>query len=80
MKPVDDLILEYLGDEDSGTPETIAEAIDRHPKYVGNRCRELLDRGLLDRPSRGYYLINEAGREYLAGDLDASELKDETAD
>lgn len=76
MTRVDDEILEWMEEKVAGTPKTVAEDIDRSGAYVGDRLRKLADLGLLDKPSRGYYRINDNGLEYLAGELDASELED----
>lgn len=77
MKPVDDLILELLEEEGQYPPKIIAEKIDRHPKYVGERCRMLRDHGLLRNLGRGLYQITPEAEDYLNGDLDASDLEDE---
>lgn len=76
MKPVDDLILELLKDEGQYPPKLIGDKIDKHPKYVGRRCRTLRDYGLLRNLGRGLYQITEDGELYLEGVLDASEIAD----
>jgi predicted transcriptional regulator len=78
MTRSDDEILEYLREEDAGTPKLIAEAIGRNNNYVTTRCRKLESYGLLKRPSRGFYTLSEGGRSYLEGELDASELDEST--
>ncbi|QLG63199.1 hypothetical protein [Halorarum salinum] len=75
MTRVDDEILEWLEENVAGTPSAVADGIDKHPDYVGDHLRKLVDLGLLDKPSRGYYRINDQGEEYLRGELDASELE-----
>ncbi|WP_254524360.1 winged helix-turn-helix domain-containing protein [Natrinema caseinilyticum] len=74
MTRADDEILEYLASETAGTPKVIADALDRNNNYIGVRCRKLASYGLLERPSRGFYVISETGNSYLEGDLDASTL------
>ncbi|ELZ76090.1 hypothetical protein [Haloferax volcanii] len=74
MRSVDDQILEYLRDEGAGTPKSIADVLEKNNNYIGDRCRVLTKYGMLDRPSRGLYLINETGIEYLNETLDAAEL------
>ena len=76
MKPTDDLILELLEEEGQYPPKIIAEKIDKHPKYVGKRCRELRDHDLLRNLGRGLYQITDLGKAYLAGELDTTELDD----
>lgn len=76
MKPTDDLILELLEEEGQYPPKIIAEKIDKHPKYVGTRCRELRDHGLLRNLGRGLYQITDDGERYLVGDLDTAELEE----
>ncbi|QLG48622.2 winged helix-turn-helix domain-containing protein [Natrinema halophilum] len=76
MTRADDEILEYLSSETAGTPKVIADALDRNNDYIGTRCRKLASYGLLERPSRGFYVISEEGNSYLEGELDASTLSE----
>ncbi|ELY80945.1 hypothetical protein C487_04023 [Natrinema pallidum DSM 3751] len=55
----------------------IADALDRSNGYIGVRCRKLASYGLVERPSRGFYVITDAGTAYLEGELDASTLSDD---
>lgn len=75
MVIVDERILEYLRDEDVGTPKKIAERIDKHNNYIGERCRELTRYGLLNKIDRGVYVISDKGEKYLEEELDASQLE-----
>ncbi|WP_204365904.1 helix-turn-helix domain-containing protein [Halobiforma nitratireducens] len=75
MTRADDEILEYLDTHGAGTPKSIAEEIDRNNDYIGVRCRKLTSYGLVEKPSRGYYILSESAEAYLEGDLDASELE-----
>ncbi|GAB7120892.1 repressor [Natrinema saccharevitans] len=77
MTRADDEILEYLASETAGTPKVIADALDRSNGYIGVRCRKLASYGLVERPSRGFYVITDAGTAYLEGELDASTLSDD---
>ena len=77
MNPKDDEILEYLSDVIGSSPQDVAESLDSHQKYVNERLIILYKYGLLDRPSRGLYRINENTREYLNEELDASTLERE---
>lgn len=76
MRPVDDQIMEYLRDAGAGTPQSIADAIGKNNQYIGVRCRKLTEYGLLERPSRGFYLLTDDGEDYLDEGLDASKLED----
>ncbi|WP_281195890.1 hypothetical protein [Halorubrum sp. F4] len=75
MKPADDLILEYVQNVGEVPPVVIDRNVDIHSKYVGERCRELTDYGLLNRLEGGYYSINSQGKKYLQGYLDAENLE-----
>jgi hypothetical protein len=77
MKPVDDQIMEVLKDSGAGTPNSLADELDKNNDYVGRRCRELTSYGLLERVSRGLYMLTDLGGEYLAGELDANELDED---
>ncbi len=67
MTRADDEILEYLETHGAGTPKSIADEIDRNNDYIGARCRKLASYGLVDRPSRGFYVLSESGAAYLEG-------------
>ncbi|WP_206539060.1 hypothetical protein [Natrinema salifodinae] len=77
MTRADDEILEYLASETAGTPKVIADALDRSNDYIGVRCRKLASYGLVERPSRGFYVISDTGASYLDGELDASSLTED---
>ena len=73
--PLDERILEAL--ESSGlilSPAVIAINIDKSRSEVNRRLSTLVEYGLVTRIQQGYYEITDAGREYLAGELDASTL------
>lgn len=74
--PTDDRILEILESGFRFTPAVIAENIDKSRTHVSRRLSELTDYGLVEKPKRGYYEITDRGREYLTGEIDASELED----
>jgi len=57
MTRLDDEILEFLGDQQAGTPKVIGESLDRNSDYISRRCRKLEKAGFLNRPSRGFYTI-----------------------
>lgn len=71
----DDAILETLQEEGNQQPVHVAEKINRHRKYVGERLRKLAEYGLVENLGRGLYRITDEGEQYLAGELDASGLE-----
>ena len=77
MNPVDDEIMEILDESGAGTPQSLADELDKNNDYIGVRCRELASKGLLGHPSRGLYVLTDQGEQYLDGELDASELSEE---
>ncbi|NGM71161.1 hypothetical protein G6M89_19495 [Natronolimnobius sp. AArcel1] len=77
MEPEDDHILELLAEDDIFEPSHIeSEGICRGPD-AAYRCRELTKYGLLTRPMTGMYDLTDLGEQYLAGEVDASELTPE---
>jgi len=79
MTLADDRILEYIREHESGTPtEMVNSGYVRYSVgYVSQRCKELVDRGLLRHFGNGVYVITEEGKRYLDGDLDTEDLDDE---
>lgn len=74
--PIDERILEAL--ESSGmilSPAVIAINIDKSRDEVNRRLSTLVKYGLITRVKRGYYEITDEGKQYLTGDLDASDLE-----
>lgn len=73
-------VLELL--DESGlelTASNIAMNTAYSKSYTRDICNWAAERGLLEKSGDGTrpgYLITDAGRDYLAGDLDASELPD----
>lgn len=74
----DDVILEYLRDEGTGTPKSISEAIGKSQGYVNQRCSLLESHGLLTKVARGVYTLSDNGEAYLEEELDVSELEPDT--
>lgn len=86
MNEVDDAVLEFFDDQDSGValPPTpvwynlvrVLGSVDRSQDTVARRMRMLESVGLLDKigGGRGYYYLTAKGRDYLSGDLDPGEL------
>ncbi len=77
MKPSDDPILEFIEHVGEVTPSVIARNVDLHRKYVSRRLRELVEYSVVETSGDGFYRVTELGEQYLAGDLDASELEKE---
>lgn len=79
MTIVDDRILEYLHEHETGSPTEIHEKarIRYTPEYVAKRCRELTDYGLIRHLGNAVYMITEDGERYLTGELDTGELDDD---
>lgn len=75
MDPVDRRLLEFMHSEDVFEPTGIEEEGICPAKYAAYRCRELAKYGLLDRLMPGVYEVTDAGKRYLADDLDPSELE-----
>ena len=77
MTIADERVLEFLAEEGPHSPSRIAEDERVHftAEYVGRRCRKLAEYGLTRNIGNGVYQITEDGKQYLAGELDASELE-----
>ena len=55
-------------------PATIADNTGHARKYVGDRCRELADRDLVERVGRGKYRLADRGERLMTGDIRPDEL------
>ena len=83
MTRADDTILEFLlndGNESLNASPTFVEAnVDYKISHIRNRMRKLYEAGLIEYydEDRGLYRITDLGRDYLSGDLDASDLEDD---
>jgi hypothetical protein len=75
MTIVDDRVLEYLSENEAGSPKKMkSRARIRYSRqHIGKRCRELAEHDLLRHLGNGVYVITEDGKAYLAGDLDTGE-------
>ena len=79
-QPADDRILEVIREVGNMTPLALSrdgevQRIDIGRKWAGQRCRTLVDYGLLRRVDKGLFGITDEGTEYLDEQLDASELE-----
>jgi len=77
MVAADDRILEYLAENETGTPKQMADGgnVRFSRSYITQRCKKLLDYGLIRHLGNGVYIITDEGQQYLDGDLDAAELE-----
>lgn len=72
MSLVDDRILEYIYEHDSGSPKKMKEEgrIRYSRQHIARRCRKLAEKGLLTHLGNGVYVITDEGEAYLKGELD----------
>ena len=77
MVAADDRILEYLSESETGTPKQMADSgtVRFSRSYITQRCKKLLDYGLIRHLGNGVYIISDEGQQYLDGELDAAELE-----
>jgi predicted transcriptional regulator len=84
MVLLDERILELLEEDEDGflRPSEIAEdrRIDYTPQYIGRRCKELAEHGLIQEVSQSVYRITSEGEAYLEGEYDATEAGDVSVD
>lgn len=74
QNPLDEQILEVLEYGLVLSPKVIAMNIDYNRSNVNKRLSELTEYGLVERIQRGYYEITPLGEQWLAGEVDASDL------
>ena len=72
MSAADDRILEYLSENESGSPTKMKrEGPIRYSRVqVHRRCKILAEKGLVNDLGNGVYMITEDGEAYLEGRLD----------
>ena len=72
MALVDDRVLEYLLENETGSPtEMMNEGPIRYSsQYIGRRCKKLKEKGLVRHLGNGIYIITDEGKAYLDGRLD----------
>jgi len=80
MSIADERILEFLREHAPRQPKQIADGLreaglEYNDKYVGQRCIQLAEYGLLRNLGNGIYTITEAGGQYLDGELAAYTLE-----
>jgi predicted transcriptional regulator of viral defense system len=74
----DDRILEYIQEEESGSPAELEDSgyIRVSKSQISRRLRRLAEYGMLQHLGNGVYVITQRGEDYLAGDLDADDIED----
>jgi repressor of nif and glnA expression len=72
MTAVDDRILEYLSEHESGSPTKMKREgpIRYSRQQVHRRCKKLAENSLINDLGNGVYMITENGEAYLEGRLD----------
>lgn len=77
MVIADDRIIEYLSENETGTPKQMADSglVRFSRSYITQRCKKLVNHGLLRHLGNGVYTITNSGEEYLAGEFDATDLE-----
>jgi len=77
MVLADDRVLEYLSEEGSTSPKQAADSgkVRFTCQHINMRLKKLTEYGLTSHIGNGIYSITEQGEEYLAGELDAENLK-----
>jgi len=75
MVLADDRILEYIQQEGSGRPKEMKDSgyVRYSRAYISQRCKKLVEHGLLEDLGNGVYVITERGEKYLDGEIDTSE-------
>lgn len=70
----DDRILEYIREEESGSPKELDESgyVRVSKSHISRRLRKLAEHGLLRHLGNGVYVITDQGEAYLDGKLDTS--------
>ena len=77
MTLVDDRVLEYLSEHESGSPVEMKREgpINYSRQYIDKRCKRLTDEGLVKHFGNGIYVITDDGEAYLDGRLDTQEWR-----
>ena len=77
MTLVDDRVLEYLNEHESGTPVKMKRQgpINYSRQYIDKRCKRLAEEGLVKHFGNGVYVITDDGEAYLDGRLDTQDWR-----
>jgi len=75
MVLADDRILEFVRENQTAGSTQMADSgyVRYSQSYISQRCRKLVEHGLLDHYGNGVYGITERGERYLDGEIDTSE-------
>ena len=75
MVLADDRILEYIREEGSGRPKAMEDSgyVRYSRAYISQRCKKLVEHGLLNHLGTGVYVLTERGERYLDGEIDTNE-------
>ena len=78
MVLADDRILEYLANNESGTPKEMKDSgyVRFSRQYITTRCKKLVEEGFLRHLGNGVYVITERGERYLGGEIHAGTLEE----
>lgn len=74
MVLADDRILEYVRENQTAGSTQMADSgyVRYSQSYISQRCRKLVERGLLEHLGNGVYSITKRGERYLDGEIDTS--------
>lgn len=74
----DDRILEYIREEESGSPKELEDSgyVRVSRQHISRRLRKLAEHGMLNHVGNGIYIMTEIGEEYLDGEIDANNLEE----
>lgn len=77
MTAVDDRVLEYLSEHESGSPTKMKREgpIRYSRQQVHRRSKRLAEEGLVRHLGNGVYVITEDGEAYLEGRLDTEDWR-----
>lgn len=77
MSRADDRILEHLSEQGPDTPKQMADSgrVRFSRQHINQRCKKLVNYGLLLHLGNGVYDITREGERYLTGELDVQKLE-----
>lgn len=75
MVLADERILEYIREHGSGSPKEMKDSgyVRYTRSYISQRCKKLVNHGLLKHLGNGVYVLTDRGEGYLEGEIDTSE-------
>jgi predicted transcriptional regulator len=77
MTLADDRILEYIHENESDALKEMKDSgyVRFSRQYISQRCKVMVEHGLLQHLGNGVYVITDEGEQYLDGKLDTAELE-----